>query len=355
MNEGYTDNLIDRQTDSRRNTSIDLIRILACVAVVGLHSTKLQNGNMLSASTLYYLCGFAIPFFFMTSGYFLLNRGPIDVRYTTKKCIKILRLVVLWNVIFCMLKFAAQMAFGETITIGIVAVVEEIIKSLVQKGQMWQFWYLGALLILYCLLPIVTRLNQKWQRLVLITAGIVSIGIEIISYCMGQPIQKNVIQTFRLWTWVFYFVLGGFICRKASTEIKFISFRVHGIVLLIYTVLLMTFQNYAGRMLIHETSTGLLHAEYFYDDIFEMVWVILFFTFLLRIDCRKTEELITRLASLTLGIYIIHPKILSLVGKVVDKGTIVEIVILWIATLVLSTIVVEIIKKTPAGKYLIRV
>ena len=57
--------LTDRQTD-RRDCSIDLIRVIACVAVVGLHTFP-KDLSLVTAS-LYYLCGFAVPFFFMSSG-----------------------------------------------------------------------------------------------------------------------------------------------------------------------------------------------------------------------------------------------------------------------------------------------
>ena len=58
-------------TDRRRNTNIDLIRAIACFAIVGLHSFTKDEAI---SSWIYYLCGFAVPFFFMASGYFLLNR-----------------------------------------------------------------------------------------------------------------------------------------------------------------------------------------------------------------------------------------------------------------------------------------
>ena len=55
-----------------RNTNLDLMRILACIAVVGLHT--LQKDLSVFNSSLYYMCGFAVPVFFMASGYILLNR-----------------------------------------------------------------------------------------------------------------------------------------------------------------------------------------------------------------------------------------------------------------------------------------
>lgn len=44
-----------------RNLNLDLLRIIACIAVVGLHT--LQKDLSLFNCTLYYMCGFAVPAF----------------------------------------------------------------------------------------------------------------------------------------------------------------------------------------------------------------------------------------------------------------------------------------------------
>lgn len=51
------------------NYSIDLIRVIACAAVIGLHTFPKD----LSAVTgvLYYLCGFAVPFFYVKRIHFV--------------------------------------------------------------------------------------------------------------------------------------------------------------------------------------------------------------------------------------------------------------------------------------------
>ena len=90
----------------------------------------------------------------------------------------------------------------------------EIIKSMLQKGTLRQLWYLGALIVIYCFLPIIHKIAHKrniitaWFALMIISAI-----IQISSYIAGYPIQKYVIQTFRLWTWFQYFILG-YLLRK---------------------------------------------------------------------------------------------------------------------------------------------
>lgn len=58
---------LNENFDRQRNENIDLIRAMACLAVVGLHSFAKDEDI---SSWFYYLCGFAVPFFFMASGFF---------------------------------------------------------------------------------------------------------------------------------------------------------------------------------------------------------------------------------------------------------------------------------------------
>lgn len=132
----------------RRDCSIDLIRVIACVAVVGLHTFP-KDLSLVTAS-LYYLCGFAVPFFFMSSGYFLLNRGELNYKYASHKCVGIIKVVFFWNCILYVMKLGKALALDKIFSINLFAFVKEFLKSFVQKGAMWQFWYLGALLIIYC-------------------------------------------------------------------------------------------------------------------------------------------------------------------------------------------------------------
>lgn len=63
-----------------RNNNIDLIKLYACICVVALHTIPKDLSAV--TTTIYYLSGVAVPLFFMSSGYFLLNRGEISIKYT---------------------------------------------------------------------------------------------------------------------------------------------------------------------------------------------------------------------------------------------------------------------------------
>ncbi len=78
-----------------RNYNLDLLKIIACAAVVGLHT--LQKDLSFINSTLYYCCGFALLVFFMCSGYMLLQRDSVTFTYVIKKIASFLRVVLMWS------------------------------------------------------------------------------------------------------------------------------------------------------------------------------------------------------------------------------------------------------------------
>lgn len=53
------------------NCNLDLIKCLACLGVVGLHSIGMVN------YTIYYLCGISVPLFFMVNGYLMFSRSSL--------------------------------------------------------------------------------------------------------------------------------------------------------------------------------------------------------------------------------------------------------------------------------------
>lgn len=84
---------------------------------------------------------------------------------------------------------------------------------------MYQFWYLGALIIIYLLLPLFCKLkarrikikNHEIPKLYIVWCVLLltAVAMQICSVILGKSLQKNVILTFRLWSWFQYFILGG--------------------------------------------------------------------------------------------------------------------------------------------------
>ena len=190
-----------------RNINLDLLKVLACVGVVLLHTTMggfKETGSWNLLTYLYYLGTYSIPLFFMVNGYLLLGKREITYSYILQKVKWILITVSSWTFIVWLFK----RDFTENL-------IKKIVGSLIQKGYFFQFWFFGTLILIYICLPILKKfLNSKRSYLYSLSLLVV-IGLifELANIVFQMPAQTYVIQTFRLWTWFFYYILGGFIAQ----------------------------------------------------------------------------------------------------------------------------------------------
>lgn len=195
-------------------------------------------------------------------------------------------------------------------------------------------------------LPLLFKLKNR-MKYIWAVCLIVGFGFQATSYIYGEPIQKYFIQTFRLWTWVQYFVLGRLL---AGYKTK-ITVRLHGYVLIALTVLVVLYQNFMGRFSLHN-----LYAEYFYDDILIVVWVISLFTFVMRLELKaRVVVVIKQLAPITTGVYIVHPLLIKVSNTVFLIDTISASLLYFAGILVLSAVICFVIKLVPGVHRLIEI
>lgn len=324
------DKIENLTSNQKRICNLDLLRIMACIAVVGLHT--LQKDLSIINSSLYYLCGFAVPVFFMASGYVLFQRESVNWGYTARKIKSILVLVILWNVIFAILKIALALLCNQMDVVLLIDIAKDFPRGFLQRGPFWHFWYFGALIILYALLPILHKMchsNKAIGRIWVILA-LVCVGIQCFSYFMHQPMQKHVRQMFRLWTWVQYFVLGGVIFRYKDAILRKLKYI--GPSLILVSVLVILEQNIAGRKVIHNQ-----YAEYFYDDAITILWCGLIFLWGMSITLSDRQaKIVEKFAPLTLGVYIIHPFIRKFVEHYIEIDSLLLSLLYFIGMLIVS-------------------
>ena len=316
-----------------RNLGLDLLKIFSCIGVVTLHSTmsgfNLEQYNI--SAYLYYLGTYAIPLFFMLNGYFLLNKKILSYGYVLNKIVGILTVVSAWNILIWLIRWDFN-----------VNPLRKIIGSLVQKGYFYQFWFFGSLIIIYLTLPIIKKVLEKdySYSVVLLFLMVIGIIIEIINtFILHKPIQQYVPQTFRLWTWFFYYILGGYLGKINIQEIKLtklikISFS---IIFIISPILLF----YLAKNVYHDAP-----AEYFYDSMIVKIVSIGLFILFLKIEKNivlKNNELIVMVSSLTMGVYIVHTYVLARVAKYIHYNLWYNTVIILIVTLSISFFISRII------------
>ncbi|HHK6803624.1 TPA: acyltransferase family protein, partial [Streptococcus pneumoniae] len=283
---------------------------------------------------LYYLGTYSIPLFFMVNGYLLLGKREITYSYILQKIKWLLITVSSWTFIVWLFK----RDFTENL-------IKKIIGSLIQKGYFFQFWFFGALILIYLCLPILRQfLNSKRSYLyslsLLMTIGLI---FELSNILLQMPIQTYVIQTFRLWTWFFYYLLGGYIAQFTIEEIesRFKNWmKIVSILLLLISPIILFF--------IAKTIYHNLFAEYFYDTLFVKVSTLgIFLTILMLTLNENRRESIVSLSNQTMGVFIIHTYIMKVWEKVLGFNFVGAYLLFALFTLSVSFIIVGMLMKIP--------
>ncbi|MGS4811129.1 acyltransferase [Streptococcus sp. Z554] len=320
-----------------RNINLDLIKVLACVGVVLLHTTMIgfkETGSWNLLAYLYYLGTYSIPLFFMVNGYLLLGKKEITYPYILQKVKWILITVSSWNIIVWLLKrdFAVNP-------------IKKIVGSLLQKGYFFQFWFFGALILIYLCLPILKKILNSKRSYLYILSSLVTIGFvfELANMVLQMPLQSYVIQTFRLWTWFFYYILGGFLAQFSLDTLKkcFRSWMKEMTVVLLFASPLILFM--LAKYIHHN-----LFAEYFYDSIFVKVVSLGTFLTVLTFDLNTDKNRwIIYLSNQTMGVFVIHTYVMKVWEKLVGFSFAGAHLLFLIFTLSVSFIVVGILMKIP--------
>ena len=191
-------------------------------------------------------------------------------------------------------------------------------------------------------LPIVKKLLEKdySYSVILLILIVIGIVIEMINtFIFHKPIQQYVPQTFRFWTWFFYYILGGYLGKINIQEIKLTKFIKisFSIIFIISHILLF----YLAKNVYHNGT-----AEYFYDSMIVKIVCIGLFIFFAKIEKNivlKNNELIVMLSSLTMGVYIVHTYVLARVAKYINYNLWYSTVIILIITLSISFFISRII------------
>ena len=320
-----------------RNINLDLIKVLACIGVVLLHTTMIgfkDTGSWNLLAYLYYLGTYSIPLFFMVNGYLLLGKRNITYSYILEKVKWILITVSSWNTIVWLLKrdFAVNP-------------VKKIIGSMVQKGYFFQFWFFGALILIYLCLPILKKFLNSKRSYLYILSLLISIGLifELTNIIIQTPLQSYVIQTFRLWTWFFYYFLGGLVAQFDKEFIKNGFKRWMKIVAVLLLLITPVILFFLAKTIYHN-----LFAEYFYDILFVKIVSLGVFLTILTLSLKESKyKWIVSLSNQTMGVFIVHTYIMKVLEKLLGFSYTGAYLLFPIFTLCISIIVVSLLMKIP--------
>ncbi len=276
----------------KRNLSIDLIKTIAMFMILGLHIflTKQVAPSFILKCNYGFNC-IAVPLFFMVSG-FLLSKKDLTFAYSVKKIAGILKFVFL-TITFVLIK--------DVLLHG-TFIYKEYYCWIIQRGSMWHYWYFASMIIIYFFSPLLQKIIRSKYLLPVFLLLVVICFFFFILNSMFQFEKRYVIQSFRLWYWLLYFLLGAII-NKYQIKLKWIKWFHAILMCIIYTTFQISWLFNAGG------------NEYFFGSIICMLYAITVFCACLNINIEKST-FISTMSSLFLPVYAFHPIIMA---RVISK------------------------------------
>ena len=320
-----------------RKINLDILKVLACAGVVLLHTTMggfKEAGSWNLLTYLYYLGTYSIPLFFMVNGYLLLGKREITYSYILQKVKWILITVSSWT--FIVWFFKRDFTTNP---------IKKIVGSLLQKGYFFQFWFFGALILIYLCLPILRKFLNSKRSFLYILSSLLTIGLifELANIILQIPLQSYVIQTFRLWTWLFYYILGGLVAQFDKDIIKNAFKRWMKIVSILLVLISPIILFFIAKTIYHN-----LFAEYFYDILFVKIVSLGFFLTVLTLSLEENKsKWIVYLSNQTMGVFIVHTYIMKVIEKLLGFSYTGAYLLFPVFTLCVSLIVVSLLMKIP--------
>lgn len=278
-----------------RDFSIDLIKIVAMFGVISLHCTHsfVSESSMGIADVLYDSAVVSIPLFFMVSGFLLLGREYISWAYVLRKVMGIIRFVFI--VVF--LYWFVYSCYNDEFKID--SFVRYFAGAFMQRGPLWMFWYFGSMIMIYILLPALNSVYNGRSVVKLLPAAVfLLLAMHVVFICNilsdDKPLESNVIQCFRMYSWLFYFLCGGLI-KKAGKRIS-----VSGGVIVALFIFNILYERQLGYYM-HSTF-----CEYYYSSLVVIVLSICLFFYIQGKTYTPIHPYVKELSKLFLPVYTLH-------------------------------------------------
>lgn len=326
-----------------RDISLDIMRILACLAVIMIHTagTGLIPGRDYPLLSLEWitcfvwraLSGWAVPLFVMISGAIFLDplKEITIINLFKNNVLKLFIVLIVWSA------FYTCFCNGTFLPLGMAS------------GHLW---YLSMIIGIYLTIPIIRNIPYKIRNYFLIIWFVFLIYDFVAKLCDIGVFQE--IEHYFFTGYIGYFLLGDW-CRRVrdNDRLSVLSVVIASIVL----ILSICFSIYISK-LHNETILTLIH--YFSPNTVVVVVAVYFMCNKLStrfMDMYKLQGILKNISAYTLGIYLIHMFLLiqgyTRVIRFVPNP-IIFIPLIVVGVFVLGCLITMLLRKIPfVGKYIV--
>ena len=307
---------------SKRNIYMDMLNVIASFAVIVLHCTTsvfLNTGDyrwhwdvVLQACFL-----FAVPVFFMISGANLIGYRE---RYSTKEFFKrrfkrVLVTLVGYSALYYLLGCLAPQTFGQpTRSISIFAFLDGLFTNSICDV----YWFLYAILVLYAITPLLSKIADDTKLFGYATAlsVVTTVVIPLANRFAPDHSFFDLMQVSYLSGWIMYYLLGYYLVHIFSKHLHPLLGVVFGVFSVAVSVIMTIRTNMPHAVIsgsFSEFDSFYLSASGFFTAVYSCCMLVLF---------KEGEPLFSRLgnavkkviayvSSLSFGVYAVHMLIIN--------------------------------------------
>ncbi len=301
-----------------RNPNIDLIKTVAMLLVILIHTSTMTHHGFLVCSRGSVA---AVPLFFMVAGWLLIPKPTLDWAYVWRKVKAILRVMLIG---FIILYLGISLLEGWAVPPRQVPehMALQFLLSFLQMENYTTLWFFGALILMYLLTPWLGSLYRERPRAfawVFAAAAALLLAAFVLNntpvqYLHGLkwPFEENVPQTLRVWNWLFYFTLGGFLRRPGVVA----ALKPHCTLMALAALLILNEWlqvkldlNYYGNYLV----------EYNYSSPVTVLLAVVLFVWLLKVPLPRPCKPLQELAPLFIPVYLFQMKVIYYLRESIDN------------------------------------
>ncbi|SKB64014.1 Peptidoglycan/LPS O-acetylase OafA/YrhL, contains acyltransferase and SGNH-hydrolase domains [Lachnospiraceae bacterium] len=309
---------------NNKNQFLDTLKGIGCFFVVFMHICF----PGVAGSYIVNIGGFAVPVFYMISGYYLLkDSGEKTSQALKKKIFRMAKLCAIISVLYCAWNMVIS-RFGDGKQSVAVFVqkhftITNFVKFLMLQntdifGGRSPYWFLYALLFAYIIIWVLLK-NEKWRYVYLLIPVLFIGKFYVHSIELGWDYFNNV------WLSALPYILIGMFIRDKDA-VKNVSSHI------IYTMTLMS----VGAITL---CTFFIQDNYSWIcQIAISVWAICLFSLAIRKPDTNIGVFSVIGSKYSLFVYILHPFVISIVNKLMEMAHINNTLFIWIVPVIVAVI-----------------
>lgn len=303
------------------NANIDVLKGLACLCVVYIHSTNIFTyvgeskfaGLHLILSPLLVLANCGVPIFFIVSGY--LSQNTLEKYGYKSMMLKKVRTLlipyIIWNIFYMVIEYAGNLvlpgAFADLTKESVIGLLVTLFGIPFIKPPMYDpLWFIRSLFLIFLISPIINYIVRKVHWMI-------SIVISILLMFFNIPIFYN--NGFFVNRSVPFFIIGLLVAMNRE-KIHIFIVKIHKSVagvIIVLTLMLTYLDGYIYNLMKQSTNNDLA----FVYHILNMITICsMLCAIYILINLKKEDSKIIRLliyvSEYSFMIYVLHGKIVTI-------------------------------------------